>query len=97
MSPTLMLRLIIGADLALIAASVWLGMARTGDPAHYFGEGRIPTGISALQLLATALLAAGLLRLRGTHGWRALRTARLIWALVAPTRPGARLHTVSGP
>jgi len=82
--PRRLLRSIIVANLALIIFAVVLGLAKTGNPSRYFGEGRFTTGISCAQLLGTAVFAFQLFRVR-RRGLRQpmLRSPHSVWLLAA--------------
>ena len=68
-------RFALGANLIIIALAIAHGLAHSGNPSRYFGEGRYTTAVSCFELLLTAFFAFAIFFARRAvspdRGWRA--------------------------
>ena len=76
------LRRVLSINAAAIVAAVVIGLSKNGDPSRYFGEGRILTVFSCLQLLATAYYCWKTARSRGMDR-NSLKSPGTLWLILA--------------
>jgi hypothetical protein len=75
------LKTVLWINAAAILAAVVAGLSKNGDPSRYFGEGRILTVFSCLQLLATAYYCWKTARSRGIDR-ASLKSAGTLWLIL---------------
>jgi hypothetical protein len=72
------------ANTLLITFAIALGLAKTGNPSRYFGEGRFTTAFSCFQLLLTAMFAGRIFAVRRAAAtMRGFRAGYWVWLLVS--------------